>query len=1610
VSSRTQQRPGPLDFLRRAAPGAAARAGGAHTAAAARVEAGRGRTRGAGGAPRPPARRVSSPAALLLLLAAAWLLPAAGPAAPAATSPPAGDPGAAPGRSIAAAAVAAPAPRPSSDGRKGRRGGSSAGTAGSPAATGATTAAKGTAPAAGPEPWEDAPFTADPAAVARAAARFAGHDGEPVVMLLSDQRYSLDRAGRETYTQRLVYRILSTGADGSWSTVERSWAPWHQARPEVRARVITPEGVAHSLDPAVLTESGEVQDGPDMFGDGRVLRGPLPATGPGVVVEQEVTVRDTAPFFDAGIVEVSDVTASVSAHHVRIVLEAPAGTPLRYVTRLLPATAPRDELIAAGQPGGDAGDTGDHTRRLTFDFRELPAEDAAEAGLPPDVPRSPYLAFSTGRSWSDVARRYSEIVDQAIRGADLSAWIRAAGGPGPSQLETMNRLLARLGEIRYTGVELGQGGLVPRTPAETLRRRFGDCKDKAVLLIAALRALDIPAYAALLNAGDDQQDVEQELPGFGAFNHAIVVVPGSPSIWIDPTDRFARAGELPTDDQGRLALIASVTATGLVRTPEADAAENRAVKTRELFLADLGTARAVETDEYSGAAERDLRAFYVSEDPETLRDAVSDYMRKTYLAKDLAAYDHANPLDLSHPFRLRFETRDAKRAVTDEKAAAVAILPAALLDQLPDEITAEDRDRQAQPRLADYYFSRPFTAEAVYRIVPPPGFAPQPLPPSRVRHLGPATLSEEYAAGAGGTVTATLRLASGKRRISPAEFDRLHAAVRELAAAKPILVRFAQVGEADLAAGRVREAIEEFQREAAAAPKKALPHCRLARALLAGGIGEAARQEADRAARLEPRSAVAQRTLAWVLQHDGLGRRFGAGFDRAGAVAAYRKARSLDPDDEATRADLAILLEHDAQGRRYLAGADLAAAIGEYQALRKDLKSKAMDDNLLVALLRAGRFAEVAELAAEIEETPQRDALRLAAAAATAGPEAAVRDAERRLWDPAAEVSALDAAAQELVAMRRYGEAAALLARAGQLSPNAAAFLARADALRRARRHEEVPLPDGDPASVAKRFLLAALAEPPATARMLRLLSHGLAEGLTPAARRELVEAPGRGLRTARASGRNEGLSGLSADVRQDLVLAAWRATVQGDDQAGFRVEISSAVGERPGRSSFFVMRENGEYRIAGLGDAPATLGIEALQRIAAGDVRGAGKWLDWAEEEVQVLAGAGGAGDADASAAGGLEAGAAGPGIAAGLGAAGGGGNGDEVPSVPLLALWGHRGTMGGATSNEVRCAAASLVAMGAIGGMSAVGAAPATTGTTATAPRTAKTAAGSTVPGESVVAILRSCQASTLAAAGGSTLAAADGSQSLAFDVALAGAYRGLGRFQDLLATAAALAAARPDSAIAFALQAQALAGLARWGELEALAERRLQAHPEDPLALRAAARAASRRGDLDTATALLRRVVDSGRESAADLNELAWLALVRGRPDDQAIEDAQRAATLSGYRDAASLHTLASLYVERGRPAEAYRIVVQSIEARPGGPDTAAAEPVAGDWYVFGHLAESYGLPEVARRLYARVRPGKLEELDPLSTFRLAQARLAALGTVKEAAAAKGGHGGR
>ena len=89
--------------------------------------------------------------------------------------------------------------------------------------------------------------------------------------------------------------------------------------------------------------------------------------------------------------------------------------------------------------------------------------------------------------------------------------------------------------IRYVGIEWGVNSHQPTAPEETLALKYGDCKDKAVLFIAILKALQIDAYPALVNTEDTKLLAEYPA-GVNLFNHVIVWLEyEGESVWLDPT-------------------------------------------------------------------------------------------------------------------------------------------------------------------------------------------------------------------------------------------------------------------------------------------------------------------------------------------------------------------------------------------------------------------------------------------------------------------------------------------------------------------------------------------------------------------------------------------------------------------------------------------------------------------------------------------------------------------------------------------------------------------------------------------------------------------------------------------------------------------------------------------------------------------------------------------------------------------------------------------------------------------------------------------------------------------------------------------------------------------
>ena len=91
------------------------------------------------------------------------------------------------------------------------------------------------------------------------------------------------------------------------------------------------------------------------------------------------------------------------------------------------------------------------------------------------------------------------------------------------------------GKIRYVGLEMGVNSHFPTAAHETLALRYGDCKDKAVLFIAILRALDINAYPALVNTEQSKLLVDIP-PAENRFDHVIVTLEfEGERLWLDPT-------------------------------------------------------------------------------------------------------------------------------------------------------------------------------------------------------------------------------------------------------------------------------------------------------------------------------------------------------------------------------------------------------------------------------------------------------------------------------------------------------------------------------------------------------------------------------------------------------------------------------------------------------------------------------------------------------------------------------------------------------------------------------------------------------------------------------------------------------------------------------------------------------------------------------------------------------------------------------------------------------------------------------------------------------------------------------------------------------------------
>ncbi len=201
-------------------------------------------------------------------------------------------------------------------------------------------------------------------------------------------------------------------------------------------------------------------------------------------------------------------------------------------------------------------------------------------------------------------------------------------------------------EIHYEAIEFGRRAYIPKTARETLRDRYGDCKDHAVLLYSMLRAVGIDASLALVNLN---QEIIPGLPNNDQFNHMIVSVDtGQGRVFIDATDKDMRLGQLPPRSMAGNFALTLGDEPELVRMPEYASELTGVSVERVVEPRGDGYIDVTETARFTGYQAADLRGHLRDIETSEMQAALQRWVAGRYSDAEVSEYFVDNIFDAGY--------------------------------------------------------------------------------------------------------------------------------------------------------------------------------------------------------------------------------------------------------------------------------------------------------------------------------------------------------------------------------------------------------------------------------------------------------------------------------------------------------------------------------------------------------------------------------------------------------------------------------------------------------------------------------------------------------------------------------------------------------------------------------------------------------------------------------------------------------------------------------------------------------------------------------------------------------------------------------------------------
>ncbi|MGZ4870656.1 MAG: DUF3857 domain-containing protein, partial [Candidatus Angelobacter sp.] len=402
----------------------------------------------------------------------------------------------------------------------------------------------------------DAQYLADPGMLVKDA--FANPPAPADTALADIRVQELLSSGLDRVHVQQLYFVGSESALDTHRVSTIRYSPSTEELRVIHARAWKPNGFV--LDAQELGDREYADTLVSMYYDMRLHQLRFAGLEKGDVVELEYSLtprRRLAPY---------------SGYFGELVLFAGRG-PEQLKRYVLIAPAAQKVFVHAEKIAPASVSARDGSQVFVWESRSVPALPR-EPHSPGVTEISPYVHVSTLGDWKQLGSWYADLVrpqfalDQSLQ----SELARVTNGlhSDKEKISAIQEFVLR--NTHYVALEFGVYSYKPYPVTQIYARRFGDCKDKASLMIALLRAAGIEAEIALVRTRS-LGDVVAEPASIALFNHAIVYVPKY-ELWLDGTAEYA-GRELPLEDQGALSLTVNLSGAAQIRhIPMSRAADN----------------------------------------------------------------------------------------------------------------------------------------------------------------------------------------------------------------------------------------------------------------------------------------------------------------------------------------------------------------------------------------------------------------------------------------------------------------------------------------------------------------------------------------------------------------------------------------------------------------------------------------------------------------------------------------------------------------------------------------------------------------------------------------------------------------------------------------------------------------------------------------------------------------------------------------------------------------------------------------------------------------------------------------------------------------------------